>query len=135
MYKAKFASAAAAVLLLAAFSGCQGEDIKGGLGEKIGDTVKDAVEDVKKQAAEEIKNAVVNEIKDYLSSSKISESLGISEKEQEEIVDSVREYIDNYEFDEDQLDKAKSSLEELLKNADGLSAEEIKKSIGEILER
>ena len=133
MYRVKFAAVAAAALLFAVLSGCQGTGIADGLGEKIGDSVKDAVADVKEQATEEIKNAVVNEIREYLAKGDISKSLGIDSAEQEEIIDSVHEYIDNYEFDAAQLDKAKRSLEELLKNADGLSVDEIKKSIEEML--
>lgn len=133
MYKVKFAAVAAAALLFAALSGCQGTSIANGLGEKIGDSVKDAVADVKEQAADEIKNAVVNEIREYLAKGEASGSLGIDSAEQEEIIDSVRKYIDNYEFDAAQLDKAKRSLEELLKNADGLSVDEIKKNIEEML--
>lgn len=133
MYKVKFAAVAAGVLLFAVLSGCQGANIADGLGEKIGDSVKDAVADVKEQAADEIKNAVVSEIKEYFANGEASKSFGIDSAEQEEIINSVREYINNYEFDAAQLDKAKRSLEELLKNADGLSVDEIKKNIGEIL--
>lgn len=135
MYKVKFAAVAAAVLLFAAFSGCRGEDIGGGLGEKIGDSVKDAVADAKKQAADDIKNALISEIKDYFANSGISDSLGTDGREQDEILDSVREYAESYEFDAEQLEKAKRSLEEFLKNADGLSAEEIKMNIEDILKK
>lgn len=133
MYRVKFAAVAAAVLLFAAFSGCQGTDVTGSLGEKIGDSVKEAVEDVKEQAADDIKSAVASEIKEYFTSGEIADSLGIGIAEQEEIINSIRGYIDNYEFDAEQLDKAKNSLEELLKNAKGLSAEEIKENIKGIL--
>lgn len=133
MHKAKFAAVAAAVLLFAACSGCGREDGADSLGEKIGDSVMDAVEDAKKQAAEDIKSAVASEINEYFASSGISDSLGIDIEGQEEILNSVREYIDSYEFDAEQLDKAKSALGELLKNAQGFSAEEIKESIKNIL--
>lgn len=136
MRRVKFAAvAAAAVLLFAAFSGCQSVDVAGGLGEKIGDSVKDAVEDVKDQAADDIKSAVMGEIRDYLTDSEIAKSLGISPEDQEEILESIRGYIDNYKFDAAQLDKIKTSFDELIKNAKELSAEEIKKGIEEIIRK
>lgn len=135
LYKGKLAAAAIVALLMTSFTGCEGDELANDLGEKIGDSVKEAVSDAKQQVSDDIKNALVNEVKAYITSNQMSESLGISQEEQESILNAVHEYIDNYEFDAEQIKEAKESFEEFLQNADGLSADEIKENLAEILEQ
>lgn len=134
MYKGKIAAGVMIVLLLGAFTGYRGDALVDDLGETIGDSVKEAVTDVKKQVSDEIKSALVKEIKEYITSDEMSETLGISAEEQENIINSVRDYIDHYEFDAEQMKEAKDSVEELLQNTKGLSADEIKENIAKIFE-
>lgn len=133
LYKGKIAATAALVLLMSSFTGCEGDELANDLGEQLGDSVKEAVTDVKNQVSEDIKSAIVNEVKEYITSDEIAETLGLSPEEQENILHSVREYVDNYEFDAEQMKEAKESVEELLQNANGLSADEIKENIAELL--
>lgn len=135
LYKGKLAAAAIVALLMTSFTGCEGDELANDLGEKIGDSVKEAVSDAKQQVSDDIKNALVNEVKAYITSDKMSDALGISQEEQESILNAVHEYIDNYEFDAEQIKEAKESLDEFLQNADGLSADEIKENLAEILEQ
>lgn len=136
MYKGKIAAAAAVLVLFMSnsFTGCEGDELANNLGESVGNSVKEAVADAKQQIGDDIKNALVNEVKDYLGSDEMSDALGISAAEQENIINSVRDYIDNYEFDAEQMKEAKESVEEFMRNAQGLSADEIKENIQEILE-
>jgi len=134
LYKGKIAAIAALMLLMSSFTGCEGDALVNDLGEEIGDSVKEAVTDVKNQVSEDIKSAIVNEVKEYITSDDMSETLGLTPEEQEHILNSVREYIDNYEFDAEQMKNAKETVEEFLQNANGLSADELKENISEILE-
>lgn len=135
LYKGKLAVAAIFALLMTSFTGCGGDELANDLGEKIGDSVKEAVSDAKQHVGDEIKNALVNEVKAYITSDEMTEALGISLEEQENILNAVRGYIDNYEFDAEQMKEAKESIEELLQNANELSADEIKENIVEIFEQ
>jgi len=133
MHKGKIAAAAVLALLMSgSFAGCEGDEFAGDFGEQLGDSVKEAVTDVKKQIGDDIKSALVDEVKAYISSDEVSEALGISLEEQESIINSMRDYIDNYEFDAEQIEEVKESVEEFLQNAKGLSADEIQENIEEI---
>lgn len=134
LYKGKIAAAAALVLFMSSFAGCEGDELANNLGEKLGDSVNEAMTDVKNQVSEDIKSTLVNEVKAYINSDELSENLGISPEDQETIFNSLRDYVDNYEFDADQIKEVTESVEEFLQNAKGLSTDEIKENIAEILE-
>lgn len=136
MYKGKITAIAAVLVLLMgnSFTGCEGDELVDDFGEKLGNSVKEAVTDAKQQISDDIKNALVDEVKAYITSEEMSGAFGISLEEQENILHSVRDYIDNYEFDAEQMEEAKKSVEEFMQNAKGLSADEIKENIQKILE-
>ena len=136
MYKGKIAAVAAVLVLFmsSSFTGCEGDELVDDFGAQVGDSVKEAVSDVKKQVSDDIKSALVSEVKAYITSDEMTGALGISSEEQENIINSVRDYIETYEFDAEQMKEAKESVEEFMRNAEGLSADEIKENIQEILE-
>ena len=134
MYKGKIKTAAALVLLGMALTGCQEDVSIDNVGDKISESVSDAIANTKKQVREDIKNALADEVQAFIENDDLAETLGISVQEQESINNSIRDYIDHYELDEEQLKTVKESVEAFLDSAKGLSAEEIKQNIGEIFE-
>ncbi len=46
----------------------------------------------------------------------------------------IKAYIRDYDLDEEKLDEAKASLQSILENAEGLTAEELQESISKIFE-
>lgn len=136
MYKGKIAAAAVLLLFMSSsFTGCEGDKLADDIGAQLSDSVKEAVSDVKKQVGDDIKSTLVSEVKAYITSDEMTGALGISSEEQENIINSVRNYIETYEFDAEQMKEAKESVEEFMRNAEGLSADEIKENIQEILEK
>ena len=134
MYKGKIRMAAALALCIAVLTGCQGDVTLDDVGDKISESVSDTITKTKKKVSDDIKSALADEVQAFINSDDLAVTLGISAKEQESINESIRGYIDNYEFDEEQLKAAKETVEEFLENAKGLSAEEIKQNIAEIFE-
>lgn len=132
LYKGKIA--AAVLVLLGVLTACQGDITIDNVGDKVSESVNDTITRTKEQVRDELKNALAGEIQEFITNNDLGTSLGISSEDQESINDSIRSYIDNYEADEEQLKAAKESVEELLENAKGLSAEEIKKNIADIFE-
>lgn len=90
------------------------------------------VDDIKMQAAEEFKKAFANEVSAFFKNDDLSKSLGIDSAGQAKLEESIRTYINNYSADEEKLSEAKESLDILLENAEGLSAEEIQDRISGI---
>ncbi|MDE7207190.1 MAG: hypothetical protein K2N90_08565 [Lachnospiraceae bacterium] len=125
---------AALLLSVMAFTGCQNDVTLDNVGDKISESVNDTITKTKKQVSDDLKSALADEVQAFLKSDDLAVTLGISEDERQSINDSIQGYIDNYEFDEEQLKAAKESVEEFLESAKGLSAEEIKKNIADIFE-
>lgn len=96
--------------------------------------INTVVDDVKEQASEELKKAFVKDIEDFFQNNDLETSLGISPTERSGIEASIKEYLDHYSLDENKLKEAKSSVENLLENAKGLSAEEIQDKISKVFE-
>ncbi len=134
LYKGKIKTAAALILLGMALTGCQEDVSIDNVGDKISESVNDAIANTKKQVSEDIKNALADEVQAFIENDDLAVTLGISVQEQESINNSIRDYIDHYELDEEQLKTVKESVEAFLDSAKGLSAEEIKQNIGEIFE-
>lgn len=134
MYKGKIKTATALILLGMALTGCQEDVSIDNVGDKISESVNDAIANTKKQVSEDIKNALADEVQAFIENDDLAVTLGISVQEQESINNSIRDYIDHYELDEEQLKTVKESVEAFLDSAKGLSAEEIKQNIGEIFE-
>lgn len=134
MYRGTIKKAAVLTLLVAVLTGCQGDVTLDNVGDKISESVSDTIAKTKKQVSDDIKSALADEVQAFIKSDDLAVTLGISAEEQESINESIRGYIDNYEFDEEQLKAAKETVEEFLEGAKGLSTEEIKKNIAEIFE-
>lgn len=100
--------------------------------QKSDEYMNNVVSDIKDQAAEELKKAFVSEIDEFFKSNDLSETLGISSEEQSQVEASIRQYLDDYSMDEEKLDEAKKSLDELLENAQELSPEELEDKIAGI---
>lgn len=96
--------------------------------------INTVVDDVKDQASKELKKAFVKEIEDFFKNNDLETSLGISPTERSGIEASIKGYLDSYSLDEDKLNEAKTSVENLLENAKGLSAEEIQDKISKVFE-
>ncbi len=133
MFKGKIRVTAALMLSAAVLAGCQGDVTLDNVGDKISESVSDTITKTKEQVRSELKNAFVNEVQEFIANDDLAETLGISAEEQESINASIRGYIDNYELDEEELEAAKESVETFLENAKGLSVEEIKQNIADIL--
>ena len=93
------------------------------------------VSEIKTQAVEEIKKAFADEVEDFFKSDDLAASLGISSEEQGKLEESIKDYINQYSQDEDKLNEAKESLDELLENVNGLSAEELQDKISDIFKK
>lgn len=109
-------------------TGCQG-DISP---QNPEDYVGGVVSEIKTQAVEEIKKAFADEVEDFFRSDDLADSLGIGSGEQGKLEESIKDYINQYSQDEDKLNEAKESLNELLENVNGLSAEELQDKISDI---
>lgn len=96
--------------------------------------VDSVVSDIRTQAAEEFKKAFANEVTAFFKNDDLSKTLGIDSDGQARLEESIKLYIDHYSMDEEKLSEAKASLDALLQNAEGLSAEEIQDRIKGIFE-
>lgn len=134
MYKGVIKSAAALMLSAVVLTGCQGDVTIDNVGDKISESVNDTIAKTKKQVSDDLKNALASEVQAFIKSDDLAVTLGISAEEQESINESIQSYINDYEFDEEQLKAAKETVEEFLESAKGLSAEEIKRNIADIFE-
>lgn len=121
-------------LLAITITGCQGDVTIDNVGDKISESVRNTITETKKKVSDDLKSALADEVQAFIKSDDLAVTLGISAEEQDSINESIRGYIDNYEFDEEQLKAAKESVEEFLESAKGLSTEEIKKNIADIFE-
>lgn len=96
--------------------------------------VDSVVDEITTQAVGELKNAFVSEVSDFFTNDDLEKSLGISEEEQNQIEDSIKSYIRDYSMDEEKLQEARESLEQLLKNAEGFSVDELQGKISEVFD-
>lgn len=101
-------------------------------GKPSPDSVGGVVSDIRAQAADELRKAFVNEVEAFFESDDLTKTLGISSGEQGKLEASIKKYISEYSMDEEKLGEARESLEQLLENAQGLSAEELQKQIEHI---
>lgn len=131
MRRTVMAAVVLSALMAGGMGGCQG-DLSAQDPEAYVDSV---VSDIKAQAAEEIKKAFSQEVSDFFQSDDLSKTLGINGEGQAKIEESIRSFIDDYSTDEEKLSEAKESLESLLQNAEGLSAQEIQDRIEGIFEK
>ena len=96
--------------------------------------VEKAIDDIKEEAVKSLKKALKKEIEEFFASDDLAGNLGISSQDMKKIEQSIRNYVDNYEFDEESLKEIKASVEYILNNAEGLSAEELENKIKQVFE-
>lgn len=97
--------------------------------------ISDIVYDIKEQVSEELKKAFAVQIEEFFQNQDLESTLGINNEELNGIESSIKNYINHYNMDEEKLREAKKSVEELLENAKGLSAQEIQDKIAEVFEQ
>lgn len=97
--------------------------------------VSGVVDEIATHAVDELKKAFTNEVSDFFTGDDLAKSLGISNEEQNQIEDSIKSYIRDYSMDEEKLQEARESLEQLFKNAEGFSADELQGKISEVFDR
>jgi len=120
---------AVSALMAGGMGGCQG-DLSAQAPE-----MENVVSDIKAQAAEELRKAFSQEVSDFFKSDDLSKALGDDGEGQAKLEESIRSFIDDYSTDEEKLSEAKASLDSLLQNAEGLSAEEIQDRIEGIFQK
>ncbi|MCI8900209.1 MAG: hypothetical protein HFH76_06200 [Lachnospiraceae bacterium] len=129
MRRAIVTAMAVSALMAGGMGGCQG-DLSAQAPE-----MENVVSDIKAQAAEELRKAFSQEVSDFFKSDDLSKALGDDGEGQAKLEESIRSFIDDYSTDEEKLSEAKASLDSLLQNAEGLSAEEIQDRIEGIFQK
>ena len=129
MRRAIMTAMAVSALMAGGMGGCQG-DLSAQAPE-----MENVVSDIKAQAAEELRKAFSQEVSDFFKSDDLSKALGDDGEGQAKLEESIRSFIDDYSTDEEKLSEAKASLDSLLQNAEGLSAEEIQDRIEGIFQK
>lgn len=129
MRRAIVTAMAVSALMAGGMGGCQG-DLSAQAPE-----MENVVSDIKAQAAEELRKAFSQEVSDFFKSDDLSKALGDDGEGQAKLEESIRSFIDDYSTDEEKLSEAKASLDSLLQNAEGLSAEEIQDKIEGIFQK
>lgn len=118
------------LIIMATMVSCQEQ-----LPEQIREQFSKQEEEKVSEAGEEMKEALLTQLDEFIHNKDISESLGISETEQLELEQSFENYIDNYELDSEKLENAIDSFKVLLKNAEGLTKEELDEKLAKMLEQ
>ena len=118
------------LIIMATMVSCQEQ-----LPEQIREQFSKQEEEKVSEAGEEMKEALLTQLDEFIHNKDISESLGISETEQLELEQSFENYIDNYELDSEELENAIDSFKVLLKNAEGLTKEELDENLAKMLEQ
>ena len=126
MRRAIVTAMAVSALMAGGMGGCQG-DLSAQAPE-----MENVVSDIK---AEELRKAFSQEVSDFFKSDDLSKALGDDGEGQAKLEESIRSFIDDYSTDEEKLSEAKASLDSLLQNAEGLSAEEIQDRIEGIFQK
>lgn len=129
MRRAIVTAMAVSALMAGGMGGCQG-DLSAQAPE-----MENVVSDIKAQAAEELRKAFSQEVSDFFKSDDLSKALGDDGEGQAKLEESIRSFIEDYSTDEEKLSEAKASLDSLLQNAEGLSAEEIQDRIEGIFQK
>jgi outer membrane murein-binding lipoprotein Lpp len=116
-------------------TGCVSNAQTSAVSDNAKDYINGTVDELKAQAAEEMKKAFANEVIEFFKSDDLSKSLGLDSGEQQKLEESIKQYIDNYDLDEEKLKEVKGSVEELLQNAKGLSETELHDKVSAIFQQ
>ncbi len=130
MKKSIVAAVTAGVLIAGGIGGWPGQKP----GQAPESPVESFVNELGTQAAEEFKNVLSQEVSDFFKSDDLEKTLGIDRGGQASVEAAIKAYIRDYDLDEEKLDEAKASLQSILENAEGLTAEELQESISKIFE-
>ena len=108
---------------------------KAQLPEKIQEQINAGQSELSRKASEEMKDAFTSQLEEFLKSSDLGESLGISSEEQHKIGQSIIDYVDQYELNEEELTKIQDSVKGLLQNTEGMDFQSIESMVNSILEQ
>lgn len=81
------------------------------LPDAVQDKIQETQDDLKVKAANEVKEAFMSQLEDFVGSSSVAGGLGLS---QEDIKQSLKEYADTYQLDDEELEEATNSLKDML---------------------
>ena len=108
---------------------------KAQLPEKSQEQLNAGQSELSRKASEEMKDAFTSQLEEFLKSSDLGESLGISSEEQQKIGQSIIDYVDQYELNEEELTKIQDSVKGLLQNTEGMDFQSIESMVNSILEQ
>lgn len=108
---------------------------KAQLPEKIQEQINAGQNELSRKASEEMKDAFTSQLEEFLKSSDLGESLGISSEEQQKIGQSIVDYVDQYELSEEELTQIGDSVKEILQNAAGTDSQSIEDMLKSILQQ
>jgi len=86
-------------------------------------------------AQEDYQEAFLEQLGEFIDSSDLSESLGLSGEQQEGISQQLRDYVENYQPNEEELAQTKQAVQELLENNEGLTLQEIEDRLSGLLQK
>ena len=108
---------------------------KAQLPEKIQEQINAGQSELSRKASEEMKDAFTSQLEEFLKSSDLGESLGISSEEQQKIGQSIIDYVDQYELNEEELTRIQDSVKGLLQNTEGMDFQSIESMVNSVLEQ
>ena len=89
-----------------------------------------------RKASEEMKDAFSSQLQEFIKSSDLSDSLGISSEEQDKIQQSLKDYVDQYELSEERnTTNAQKALTDLINQAGELDKQTIEERLNQILQK
>lgn len=107
---------------------------KAQLPQKLQEQIDAKQEEYSRTASEEMKDAFSSQLQEFIKSSDLSGSLGISSEEQDKIQQSLKDYVDQYELSEEELDNAQKALTDLINQAGELDKQTIEERLNQILQ-
>lgn len=105
------------------------------LPQEVQEQFEEVQEQAKSKVSSEMKKALIAQIDEFLQSSDLEESLGFSKEQLDKTQQSITQYIENYDFDTEELTKLVGEVEELLEDTNGLGKDDIQKKLDELLEK
>ena len=102
---------------------------KAQLPQKLQEQIDAKQEEYSRKASEEMKDAFSSQLQEFIKSSDLSDSLGISSEEQD------KDYVDQYELSEEELDNAQKALTDLINQAGELDKQTIEERLNQILQK
>lgn len=101
--------------------------------DKLPVNPEEAQTQLKEKIADELKSAFTAQMEDFFQSDDLGKSLGFSAEQLEEMKQSVAQYMEEYEFDEDTMTEFTNELQSLFDETQGLSKEEIQSRLDEMM--